>query len=245
VTDDTNLRTRLLRAAEAQLAASADGDIATRAVCEAVGVTQPVLYRLFGDKQGLLDALVDDGFHRYVERKRALRETSDPVADLRAGWTDHMDFALASPALYRLMFAPRQGGVSTARRQIFDLLLATLTRCAAAGALTTSAESAAQTILSANVGVALNMMTQPDLYGDPTLPDRMREAVFAALLTEHESSDAPETVAATARQLKAQISLTPPDQLITEEQELLKIWLNRLTANPPKPPNNGPSHIVV
>jgi AcrR family transcriptional regulator len=242
VTDDTNLRTRLLRAAEAQLAASADGDIATRAVCEAVGVTQPVLYRLFGDKQGLLDALVDDGFHRYVDRKRALRETSDPVADLRAGWTDHMDFALTSPALYRLMFTPRPGGTSAAHKQIFDLLVATLTRCAAAGTLAVDPSAAAQSILSANVGVALNMINQPDLYGDPALPNRMRDAVFGALLSSRPADERPETITDTARQLQAQIALTPPNQLIPEERELLKIWLNRITA---EPPTKGPSHPAV
>jgi AcrR family transcriptional regulator len=223
-------RTRLLRAAEEQLAASADGDIATRAVCEAVGVSQPVLYRIFGDKQGLLDALVDDGFERYVERKRALRETGDPVADLRAGWTDHMDFALTNPALYRLMFAPRPGGTSTAHKQIFDILLATLTRCAAAGALNTDPAAAAQSILSANVGVALNIINQPDLYDDPALPDRMREAVFGALLTGTPESERATTVADSARQLRAQLALAPPDQLIPEERELLKVWLDRLLA---------------
>jgi AcrR family transcriptional regulator len=230
VSDDTSLRTRLLRAAETQLTASADGDIATRAVCEAVGVTQPVLYRVFGDKQGLLDALVDDGFDRYVERKRALRETADPVADLHAGWAHHMDFALTSPALYRLMFAPRPAALSTARQQIFDLLLATLVRCAAAGRLTTTPDAAAQTILSANVGVALNIINQPETYADPALHHRMRDAVFGALLTGGPEPERPPAIADTARQLRAQIALAPPDRLIAEERELLKIWLDRLAA---------------
>jgi AcrR family transcriptional regulator len=220
----------LLSAADAQLAASPDGDIATRAVCEAVGVTQPVLYRIFGDKQGLLDALVDDGFNRYVERKRALRETGDPVADLHAGWADHMDFAFTNPALYRLMFAPRRSGVSTAGKQIFDILLDTLTRCAAVGALATEPAAAAQTILSANVGVALNMITQPDLYADPALPDRMRDAVFGALLVDPPRSERVTSTGDTARQLHAQLALAPPETLIPEERALLSRWLERLAA---------------
>ncbi|MGR6998998.1 TetR/AcrR family transcriptional regulator [Yinghuangia aomiensis] len=63
------LRTAMIEAAEQQLAASSDHDVATRAVCEAVGVTQPVLYRLFGDKRGLLDAVADHGYERYAARK--------------------------------------------------------------------------------------------------------------------------------------------------------------------------------
>src|SRR3954468_4719353 len=105
--DDATVRTALIEAAERQLAASVDGDIATRAVAEEAGVTQPVLYRLFGDKRGLLDAVADTGLQRYARRKTDLEVTDDPIADLYAGWDDHMAFAAEHPALYQLMFAPR------------------------------------------------------------------------------------------------------------------------------------------
>ncbi len=90
---DEALRSDLLRAAEAQLVAAPDGDVATRAVCEAAGVTQPVLYRLFGDKRGLLDALADAGLERYTQRKAELEVSDDPSVDLRRGWDDHLAFA--------------------------------------------------------------------------------------------------------------------------------------------------------
>src|SRR3954471_15968330 len=112
---DPELRQRLLPPPREQRVRSTTNDTPTRAVCERAGVSQPVLYRLFGDKQGLLDALVDDGFAGYVERKSALRETADPVADLRAGWDDHMEFARTDPAVYQLMFVPRPGRTSAAR----------------------------------------------------------------------------------------------------------------------------------
>jgi AcrR family transcriptional regulator len=101
-----DVRARMLEAAERLLIESGDHDISTRAVCEAIGVAQPILYRLFKDKNGLLHALVQNGFERYVQRKRALESTEDPVADLRVGWDDHLDFALTNGALYRLMFSP-------------------------------------------------------------------------------------------------------------------------------------------
>ncbi|MER5876252.1 hypothetical protein ABT119_10050 [Streptomyces sp. NPDC001910] len=53
---DVATRAAMIEAALRQLAGSLDHDVATRAVCEAVGVTQPVLYRLFGDQLGPLDA---------------------------------------------------------------------------------------------------------------------------------------------------------------------------------------------
>jgi AcrR family transcriptional regulator len=227
---DTELRHRLLAAAREQLASSPTNDVATRAVCESAGVSQPVLYRIFGDKQGLLDALVEDGFARYVERKSALRETVDPIADLHAGWDDHMDFALTNPAVYRLMFAPRPGATSPARQQIFDILVRVLVRCAAAGRLVIGPEAAARTILSANVGVALNMINQPALYDDPELPGRMRDVVFGALIGGPTSAPVVDPVAGTAARLRAQLALTGTGALASEELALLLRWLDRLTT---------------
>src|SRR4051794_2059778 len=95
--DDATVRAALIEAAERQLTASAEGDIATRSVSEEAGVTQPVLYRLFGDKRGLLDAVADAGFEQYARRKADLEVTDDPVTDLYAGWDDHMSFAAEKP----------------------------------------------------------------------------------------------------------------------------------------------------
>lgn len=106
---DATIRAAMIEAALRQLAGSSDHDVATRAVCEAVGVTQPVLYRLFGDKRGLLDAVADHGYERYTALKTAKERTEEPVADLLAGWDGHMAFAEENPALYRLMFAPGRG----------------------------------------------------------------------------------------------------------------------------------------
>lgn len=234
--DDTTVRAALIAAAERQLAASRDNDIATRAVCEEVGVTQPVLYRLFGDKRGLLDAVADAGFERYARRKHDLEVTGDPVADLHAGWDDHNAFALAEPALYQLMFAPRPQAASTAHRRILDLLEATLTRCAAAGALATTPRLAAQLILPANVGVALSMIAQPALYDDPALSRRARDAVFAAVLTTTSAAPRQDPVRVAARRLRAQLSLTGTAHLEPPEAALLDRWLERIDQPGPGGP---------
>lgn len=229
--DDDAVRTALIAAAERQLAASAEGDIATRAVCEEVGVTQPVLYRLFGDKRGLLDAVADAGFERYARRKSKLEVSGDPVADLHAGWDDHMAFAMAEPAVYQLMFAPRPKAASVAHARIQHLLEATLVRCAAAGALATTPRLAAQLILPANIGVALSVIAQPGLYDDPTLSHRARDAVFAAVLTGTRRTSTPpaaDPVRAAARRLRSQLSLAGTPHLEEAEEALLDRWLERL-----------------
>jgi len=43
--------------------------VTTRSVALAAGVQAPTIYRLFGDKSGLLDAVVEHGFASYMARK--------------------------------------------------------------------------------------------------------------------------------------------------------------------------------
>jgi AcrR family transcriptional regulator len=225
-----DLRARMIEAANALLEASPDNDISTRAVCEAVGVQQPALYRQFGDKQGLLRALVDDGFDMYVRRKADLEVTDDPVADLRAGWDDHMAFALDHPKLYRLMFSPVLPTAPAALGRIFDMLRAVLERCAANGVTRIPTDAAAQAILSANVGVALSVLSQPDRYTDPMLSHRVREAVMASCLavdspvTEHPT----EIAKRSAMQLEAFLHAHAIATLEPEETALLLRWLQRI-----------------
>ncbi|UGQ13677.1 TetR/AcrR family transcriptional regulator [Yinghuangia sp. ASG 101] len=230
------LRAAMIDAAARQLAASPDHDIATRTVCEAVGVTQPVLYRLFGDKRGLLDAVADHGYERYAERKAAQEKNGDPVADLRAGWDGHMVFAEENPALYALMFAPRPWSRSTARERVFDLLVTTLRRCAAAGALAVEPRTAARLILAANVGVALDHLGRPDRFADPALSHRMRDAVFAQVLTTPSSpgdaGGSPVHVA--ALRLRTELDSAGTTALEPAETALLSRWLERIA--PPDAP---------
>ena len=226
--NDAVVRAALIAAAERQLAASVDGDIATRAVADEAGVTQPVLYRVFGDKRGLLDAVADTGLERYAVRKTELEVTDDPVADLYAGWDDHMAFAAGNPALYRLMFTPRPQSAATTYQRILQLLEATLLRCAAVGALSTTPRLAAQLILPANIGVALARIAQPVLFDDPTLSHRARDAVFSAVLTRPTALSAPDPVRAAARRLRSQLALTGTGRLEAVETALLNRWLDRL-----------------
>lgn len=227
---DEALRNALLRAAEEQLIAAPDGDIATRAVCEAVGVTQPVLYRLFGDKRGLLDALADAGLQRYAARKAELEVSDDPSADLRRGWDDHLAFAREHAALYRLMFAPRPWASSSARDGVTALLERTLTRCAAAGVLRVDVGVAATMLLAANVGLALDRMDTQGRDGSDDVADALRNAVLDAVLVGSSSGDQHDVDAASRRQLRARLEAGGSNALLPEESALMRLWLDRLDS---------------
>src|SRR5690349_17456271 len=77
--------------------------VTTRGVAQAAGVQAPTIYRLFGDKDGLVDAVAEHVLAEYVGRKAAGEADPDPVADLRAGWRTHVGFALENPELYALL----------------------------------------------------------------------------------------------------------------------------------------------
>lgn len=227
-----DIRTQMLEAAERLLDASPDRDISTRAVCEAVGVGAPMLYRLFGDKNGLLSAVVDHGFDRYLETKRSAQPSADPIADLKNGWDTHVAFAREHPAVYRLMYSPAFSEVPSAAQEALRLLREMLVRCAALGRLRVDPGLAAQRIMAANVGVALSLVTQPGTYTDPELSPRVRDAVHDSLLTpapqDAGADPAAETPLPTAALQLAALVRTTDSALGAEETQLLLKWLDGL-----------------
>lgn len=94
---------RILKAAADILEREGPEGLSTRAVCAAAKVTAPTLYHHFGDKAGLLNALLSSGIADFMSRKRLSLTTDDPLADLRRGWDGWIEFAVARPTLFGLM----------------------------------------------------------------------------------------------------------------------------------------------
>ena len=78
-------RTRIIAAAAELIAAGGRDAATTRAVALAAGVQAPTLYRLFGDKRALLDAVAEHGLAAYVAEKAARAPHADPVQALSDG----------------------------------------------------------------------------------------------------------------------------------------------------------------
>ncbi len=154
----------------------------TRAVCEAAGVTAPTLYHHFGDKDGLVDAVVTFGFSQYTVPEPAL--DADPLLALRRGWDRHVAFGLEHPAFYALLYGrARPGQPCAITGPATEMLTRLLDRVARDGVLAVPPADAAAQILAANVGVTLALIAQPDAERDLGLSDRVREAALAAVLT--------------------------------------------------------------
>lgn len=229
-------KARILAVAAELVAQSPDGDVSTRAVCEAAGVGAPALYRHFGDKEGLLSAVVDHGWERYLASKRERRPGTDPVQDLRDGWDSHTEFALRNPNLYRLMNSPAMRTPPAAALESHRILTADLRRAAEQGKVRLAPELAAQMIMSANVGVCLMLVSRPATFTDETLSRRVRDAVHAVVFTPDVTTPGarpatPDTpgVPATAISLGAQLRQNPSPAFTPAEAALFTEWLDRLS----------------
>lgn len=151
-----------------------------RAICDAAGVRLPTLYHFFGSKEGLLDAVVEHGFERYLAEKEAHESSGDPIQDIRDGWDAHVSFGLANPGFYALMYGQVSPGRRPAAQQRPAKVLLGLAREAdRRGRLVVAPDQAADHVLTANVGVTLRQIVtgQPDRE----LSVAMREATLTAI----------------------------------------------------------------
>lgn len=90
--------------------------------------------------------------------------------------------------------------------------------------------------MSANVGIALMLVSRPATFTDKTVSRRVRDAVHAVVFTPEvmTPSASPEAeqevrVPATAARLSALLSQSTPPGLTPAETTLLTEWLNRLS----------------
>src|ERR1700683_324500 len=243
------VRSRIIESAAGLLAQSADVDVSTRAICDAAGVTAPTLYHHFGDKDGLLAAVVDFGWAAFLETKLAVAAVvHDHVADdIRAGWDNHLEFARENPSFYKLMWSPAVAASSSAVHEAYRMLSDRWELGAGRGQLRLSAEAASRIVLSATTGAALSLISQPDLYGDGTFATQLREAVIAWITfppgtpspAHDPEREAEPTIASAAATLSSR--LTAGDTPLTgPEMALLQQWLTTLAAAPSAAPPRGP-----
>ncbi|MFC8451010.1 TetR/AcrR family transcriptional regulator [Kitasatospora sp. NPDC057223] len=219
-------RERIIAAATRLLVDGGREAVSTRAVSAAAGVQAPAIYRLFGDKQGLLDAVAEHGFATHLGTKAGLEPTGDPVEDLRIGWTLNLEFGLASPALYTLMYAePRPGALPPAAEAALEILGAHIHRIAEAGRLRIDEERATRLVHAVGGGATLALIATPEESRDVTVSHLAREAVIAAITTDAPATDAPGPAGAAL----ALHALLPQTTVLTAgERGLLAELLDRI-----------------
>lgn len=219
-------RTEIIDAAVRLLREGGAAAITTRAVAEAAGVQAPTIYRLFGDKDGLVDALAERVMALYVaDKSRAVEEARDPVADLRSGWRRHVEFGLTNPELYRLLNSRGGNAPSSATLAGLEVLRTLVRRLATAGLLRVDEDRALMMIHAAGTGTILATLDSPDQHTH--LSEAMLDAVLRAILTT--APTAPDSTLSTA--VITLMALAPELPALSEaERGLMLEWLSRAIA---------------
>ena len=102
---DDALRATLVELASETVALGGGRALSLRTLAAAAGTTTAAVYTLFGSRDGLLRAVVEEGFRRFAGHLETVPRTTDPGADLFALGLAYRANALANPHFYRVMFA--------------------------------------------------------------------------------------------------------------------------------------------
>ncbi len=149
--ESESTRRAILAAAEDLLA---EGDLSIRQLCARAGVTPPTIYHHFGDKAALVARVIDDCFADFDRALARRRPPGDPVEALAWAFDRYVEYGLAHPAHYRLMFQQRDARRPTpAGLASYDRLRRMLAAIAAAGRLRVPVEEATRACWCAAHGV--------------------------------------------------------------------------------------------
>jgi AcrR family transcriptional regulator len=225
-------RSKIIEVAAGLLREHGPDAVTTRRVAERAGVQPPAIYRLFGDKDGLLEAVAEHVMVTFASAKAAIVEAAsaenvDPLDDLRAGWRSQIEFGVANPALFRLLSDPSRVARSPGAQSGKRVLEARVHRVASAGRLRVSEPRAVNMIQAAGIGVIQTLLTTPPEHRDPDLAEAMYDAVLAQILTN--APDTPKgeplATAVTFRAIAPELAM-----LSTAERQLLDDWLARIIS---------------
>jgi len=237
------VRGRLVEVAARLLREHGPSAVTTRAVASAAGVQAPTIYRLFGDKDGLLDAVAERAADDFVAAKALQAQAeagrgADPVDDLRAAFAAQVDFGVANPEVFRLLGDPARVLRSGAARAGREVLRSRVHRVALAGLLRVPEERCVDLVQSAGTGLIQTLLATPVPDRDPHLAAAAWDAVAAAVLVPGlagGTTTAEQSAAATVIAFRALAPQLPG--LSDPERALLVEWLDRpeVSAAAPRP----------
>lgn len=220
------MRIRILDTAHDLLNAEGRDAVTTRALTSALHIQAPTIYRIFGDKQGLLDQVALHGFSAHLATWTGWTPGADPIDSLRQGWDMHIDWGLLHPQVYSIAYGEPRMGTSSLAADAIDAILRTQIEVAAKdGLLAIPVSDAVNMIRATGVGVVFTLLAMPDDSRDMTLSTRAREATMTAILARPANRDRDDRDGA-AMQLRHQLENTTA--LTANERALFGDWLDRL-----------------
>ncbi|MEV0233701.1 TetR/AcrR family transcriptional regulator [Nonomuraea sp. NPDC050786] len=136
------LRSRLLDVAVNLLESDGAESLTMRRIAAEAGCTTTVIYTMFGNREGLAEALYLEGFERFRRFLEAVPARRSPLEHLAALGPAYREVCLAEPGYYSLMFERAIPGFEpserarTLARAALNILDRVIADCISAGYLT-------------------------------------------------------------------------------------------------------------
>lgn len=134
------MRASILEAAKDLFAEDGFQNVSIRKIAEKIEYSPATIYLYFKDKDAILFDLHNEGFRKLFTRQRDRARIKDPVQRLKSLLEGYLEFALAEPEYYDLMFmlfTPLPKIIKTAEwrygRRAFRMLMKTVAECQALG----------------------------------------------------------------------------------------------------------------
>jgi AcrR family transcriptional regulator len=167
--------TRILEAAEALLLEDGADGVSIRKLSERCGYSAPTIYHHFGDKQGLINSLLEKHFRVLLERMMAIPQRDEPAQHLREMARAFVSFAIENPAHYQLLTVPREGDPVPSATAARDLVREDLELLRRGGSLATDDIDAAFDVVWAMLHGVIMLHLGPRT---PEIAADLRELAF-------------------------------------------------------------------
>lgn len=178
-------RRTILDATEALMIEKNGSDFSIRALGERSGYSAPTVYHYFGDKDGLIEALLEERFARLADELERVEPTGDGQGDLRAMLLAYFEFSAEHQTFTRLMWTLSRKGESRmpdAMNRVRSCIENALKRFGETGKMGAfDAESAGQILWGLIYGLASLRITQSDFTLDDSLAERALDALFLGM----------------------------------------------------------------
>ena len=180
-------RRAILDATESLLVEDGFEAFSMRRLAERCGYTPPTIYHHFGDKQRLIDELLEERFQGLVRSLKRAQTGSDPLGNLRAFSFAFARFGLRNPTFYALLSQPRPDPdvpVPPAAEEARAIMEQPLAKLAADGRLTADLEATQQVVWAFLHGFILLRTHRTDLLFHKEVLEVGVEALLSSLIRD-------------------------------------------------------------
>ena len=189
----TDSRAAILAATEALLLEAGYEGFSIRKLVQRCGFTAPTIYHHFGDKQGLLDELLEARVESLVEEIRTVPLTVDPAENIRRLFRAFANFGIRNPTHYALLSSlpPEHTDAIPAAQEARAILLAPLEKLQQEGRLCSGdLEETRQVVWAFLHGIISLQNTRPHEDWNPNLLDLSLDALIRGCIrsTDKEGS---------------------------------------------------------